>query len=165
MALFKDIYTQDFYQLLADYFVRYLPSFDQRKLIDQILIPEFASMEWKERVKHTTKVIHEFLPNDYAKASGIIVKVASDMRTDYGSDSLTFIIFPDYIESYGLDDLETSIKAFQNLTQLITCEFSVRPFIIKYGDKMMGQMLCLVSSLIMTETILQKLLDWSKMKI
>jgi 3-methyladenine DNA glycosylase AlkC len=46
-----------------------------------------------------------------------------------------------YIEQYGLDDYETSIKAIEKITQFTSCEFSVRPFIIKYEKKMMKQML------------------------
>ena len=32
------------------------------------------------------------------------------------------------------------MKAIEFITQFITCEFAVRPFLLKYGDKMMNQM-------------------------
>ncbi|MEI7587518.1 DNA alkylation repair protein [Runella sp.] len=51
-----------------------------------------------------------------------------------------FIFFPDYIEVYGLDDFDTSVKAIEFITQFITCEFAVRPFLLKYGNTMMEQM-------------------------
>jgi len=45
------------------------------------------------------------------------------------------------VELYGLDDYETSIRAIEQITQFTSCEYTVRPFIIKYPQKMMGQML------------------------
>ena len=41
---------------------------------------------------------------------------------------------------YGLDDFDTSVKAIEFITQFITCEFAVRPFLLKYGNTMMEQM-------------------------
>jgi len=50
-------------------------------------------------------------------------------------------ILDNYVEQFGLDDYETSVKAIERITQFSSCEFSVRPFIIKYPDEMMKQML------------------------
>ncbi|GHT30337.1 hypothetical protein AGMMS49574_09790 [Bacteroidia bacterium] len=54
---------------------------------------------------------------------------------------VSFMFFPEYIEVFGLDDFETSVKTMEFVTQFTSCEFAVRPFIIKYGDKMLGRML------------------------
>jgi len=51
------------------------------------------------------------------------------------------MILDNYVEHYGLDDYETSIKAIERVTQFTSCEFSTHPFILKYPDKMMKQML------------------------
>ena len=39
------------------------------------------------------------------------------------------------IATHGLDDFETSMRAQHKLTQVFTCEFSIRPFLEKYPDK------------------------------
>jgi len=50
-------------------------------------------------------------------------------------------ILDNFVEQYGLDDYKTSIKAIERITQFTSCEFAVRPFIIKYPKEMMKQML------------------------
>jgi hypothetical protein len=49
-------------------------------------------------------------------------------------------ILSDFVEQYGLDDYQTSIKAIEEITQFTSCEFAARPFIIKYPNEMMKQM-------------------------
>jgi 3-methyladenine DNA glycosylase AlkC len=53
---------------------------------------------------------------------------------------LVYIFLPDYIEQYGLEDFESSVKAIENVTRFVSCEFAVRPFILKYGGTMMKKM-------------------------
>ncbi|MDD4372572.1 MAG: DNA alkylation repair protein [Bacteroidales bacterium] len=50
------------------------------------------------------------------------------------------MFLPDYIEVFGLNDYETSVSLMEYVTQFCSCEFAVRPFIIKYGDRMINQM-------------------------
>ena len=59
-------------------------------------------------------------------------------------NSIEFMFLPDFIELYGLENYFTSIKAFERITQFTSCEFAVRPFIIKYEVEMIKQM-CLWS--------------------
>jgi len=46
-----------------------------------------------------------------------------------------------YIEQYGLDYYEASIKAIEKVTQFTSCEFVTHAFISKYPEEMMKQML------------------------
>lgn len=55
-------------------------------------------------------------------------------------DNLEFIFFPDFIEVYGIDDYETSVIAFETITEFVSCEFAVRPFIINNQETMLKQM-------------------------
>lgn len=50
--------------------------------------------------------------------------------------SLEFMFFPDYIETYGINHFNTSIKALEFVTQFTSCEFAARPFILKYENDM-----------------------------
>ena len=61
-------------------------------------------------------------------------------KNNFTDGNLAFIFFADYIEIYGLDDFKTSAKAFVSITQFISCEFAVRPFILKYKEKMIDEM-------------------------
>lgn len=141
MALIKDIYSQGFYNKFAASVEKVLPDFNKKQFVKQALGNGFSEMEWKDRMKHTTRTLHEFLPKGFPKAVKSIEKIITQLRKDgVGEDSLAYMFFPDYIETYGLDDFEHAAKAFEWLTQFVSCEFAVRPFILKYGQRMINQM-------------------------
>jgi 3-methyladenine DNA glycosylase AlkC len=46
----------------------------------------------------------------------------------------------DYVAVYGLEDWEISIPALEVFTQITSAEFAVRPFLDRYGVRMLDQM-------------------------
>jgi 3-methyladenine DNA glycosylase AlkC len=142
MGLIKDIYSRDFYNRFADSMEKVLPAFNRKRFIDSIFTKEFKSMEWKQRMKHTTSALHKFMPVSFADSVVVIKKAITQLRKEGFKDGmLEFIFFPDYVETYGLHDIENSVKALEFITQFISCEFAIRPFILKYHDQIMQQML------------------------
>ena len=141
MSLIKDIYSPEFYNKFADTVAHVIPLFEKQKFIKHIFNDDFKNMEWKQRMKHTTVVFHKFLPEDFSQAAKLIEQIIDQLRKDnFGEDSLAFVFFPDYIGTYGLEDFADSVKAFEFITQFVSCEFAVRPFIVKYNDQMIGYM-------------------------
>jgi 3-methyladenine DNA glycosylase AlkC len=141
MALLKDLYSPGFYKNLSDSLKAVMPSFNKQRFISQIFSDEFSSMELKARMKHTTRIIHFFMPSDYRKSVQVILNVIGELKKKgIENGGLAYIFLPDYIETYGLDDFEISMKAIEEITQFISCEFAVRPFLILYGQKMVNQM-------------------------
>ena len=69
------------------------------------------------------------------------MKIVYYYQTKNNPDNLCLIFIPDYIEQYGLNNYEISIPALEKVTQLISCEFAIRPFIIKYEKQTMLQLL------------------------
>lgn len=55
--------------------------------------------------------------------------------------SLEYMFIPDFIELYGIDNCDLSIKAIEIITQFTSCEFAIRPFIIKYPEQTISIML------------------------
>lgn len=142
MGLIKDIYSLPFYETFADSAAHVIPSFNKKLFIKNIFSNGFKDMEWKERMQHTTRVLHGFLPEDFAKAAKLITQLISRLRKDgAGEDSLAYIFFADYIAAYGLEDYKNAVKAIETVTQFVSCEFAVRPFMLKYGGRMMEQMI------------------------
>jgi 3-methyladenine DNA glycosylase AlkC len=81
------------------------------------------------------------MPQNFSEAVALIDKIIENLKKNNFTDgNLAFIFFADYIEKYGLDDFNTSAKAFVSITQFISCEFAVRPFILKYKEKMIDEM-------------------------
>jgi 3-methyladenine DNA glycosylase AlkC len=141
MSLLKDLYSPRFYNGLADTLKEVLPSFQKQLFLKQIFTDEFEAKELKARMRHTSEVLHQFMPSDYKQAVGIILKLINYWKKrgmDYGG--LEHMFLPDYIEVYGIDHFYISMKAFETVTQFVSCEFAVRPFFIKYGNQMVDQM-------------------------
>jgi 3-methyladenine DNA glycosylase AlkC len=119
-----------------------IPSFDKTKFIQSIFSNGWEKKELKERMKHTALVLHNFLPEDFDLSAKIIEQIITKLKQNvFNETTIEFMFFPEYIASFGLDHFETSVKTIESVTQFTSCEFAVRPFIIKYGDRMIDQML------------------------
>jgi 3-methyladenine DNA glycosylase AlkC len=141
MGLLKDLFSEHFYKNLTDSLVQVVPGFDTAGFIQHIYTPAFQQMELKQRMRHTTQVLHDSLAMDYPDSVNVLGRLIQQLRgLQTGEGQLAYIFLPDYIECYGLEHLDTSLKAIENITQFITCEFAVRPFLAKYGPELMLQM-------------------------
>lgn len=138
----KDLYSVAFYDRFAVSAARVLPAFDKKNFKKQIFTPAFEAMELKERMRHTTLVFHSFMPAGFAEAAKLLNPLIEQLRADgFKNGALEFIFLPDYIELYGIDDYKNAVKSMEFVTQFISCEFAIRPFLLKYTDKLMAQML------------------------
>ncbi|MEH3113931.1 DNA alkylation repair protein [Pedobacter terrae] len=139
--LLKNLYSPAFYDRLTTALSTSIPGFDKKLFINKIFTPEFEAKELKERMKHTTRVLHDFLPKNYPQTISLIKKIIEHLRVQgIGEDGLAYMFLPDYIETYGIDDFESSVEALEFVTQFVSCEFAVRPFILKYENKMILRM-------------------------
>jgi 3-methyladenine DNA glycosylase AlkC len=141
MSLLKELYSRAFYNQIGEVFASVVPGFDKKAFIKKIYSPGFEEKELKERMRHTSVVLHSFLPASFAKAAKMLKKAIVQFRKlNLGEDRLEYMFLPDYIETYGLDDYDTSIEALEFITRFVSCEFAVRPFLLKYTDAMIAQM-------------------------
>lgn len=142
MSALKNLYSPAFYDRLSVVLAQSLPGFDKAKFIALINSDDFEDKELKARMRHTAVALHHFMPQDFGKAVTALYTIIENLRKDnFGEDSLACMFLPDYIEVYGLDHYDDAIKALEYVTQFTSCEFAVRPFLIKYHDKMLTQML------------------------
>jgi hypothetical protein len=68
-TLLKDLYSLEFYNKLAKVLHKLIPQFDKEIFVQHIFDKTWASKELKERMRHTTLVLHNFFPKDFAKSS------------------------------------------------------------------------------------------------
>lgn len=140
-SLLKDIYSPAFYNRFTTSVAEVIPSFDKKKFTKLIFAEGWEEKELKDRMRHTALVLHQFLPGGFDKAARSIDKIIAHLKkTGFTENSLEFMFFPDYIEVFGLDHFESSVRSIESVTQFTSCEFAVRPFILKYGDGMLLQM-------------------------
>lgn len=126
----KDKIDKKSIETIASALVSVNKSFDKKKFVKKLVTPSFLNLELKDRINKTAELLKEFLPNNYSKAVGVLIKSAPKLG-EFENWILTA-----YIEHYGLEHFEDSINALEKLTPFGTSEFAIRPFMISYPDKM-----------------------------
>ena len=138
----KDVYSPAFYDELFDSLVKVVPAAKKDKLITLIFDDEWEARELKDRMKHTSRVLHEFLSDDFEQACLQLIQMMDIIIENGASEqNFAYMFFPDYVEQYGLDHIDTSLNAMERITQFTSCEFAIRPFLLNHQDNVMGQML------------------------
>lgn len=149
---FKNMYNEQFLNRFTKDLKVVIPDLDARGFISQVIDDDWENRELKQRVAHITTILKKFLPADYKDAIAKILELLEYVErthSDYSViDDTKFgltleygAILDNYVDQYGLDDYETSIKAIEKITQFTSCEFVTHPFIVKYPNEMMAQML------------------------
>ena len=118
-----------------------IKDFNTKQFANEIFNEEWESLELKARMHHISMAMAKQLPRDYEKAIDIALSLTDKAQGESKEMSFVYMFLPNYVEKFGIDDLQTSIKAIERITQFTSCEFAVRPFIIKYPKEMMAQML------------------------
>ena len=147
----KNMFNEQFFARFTKDLKLVIKDLNSRKFVSEVLNDKWESLEFKQRCAHITTVLHKFLPQDYKNAIAKILELLDHKKescdfsevddTQFGLALEYGWVLDNYVEQYGLDDYETSINAIEKITQFTSCEFAVRPFIIKYPNKMMKQML------------------------
>lgn len=132
--LLKDLYNEEFISSLARELKSIYKPFDIEKFSQRIFDETWLDSELKQRMRHISQTLHDFLPSDFTEAVKIL-KPASAKFSGFES-----MIFQDYVELYGLHDFDESVSALECFTRYSSSEFAVRVFIKKYKEKMMCQM-------------------------
>jgi 3-methyladenine DNA glycosylase AlkC len=141
---FLNRFTADLQNVIRD--------FDAEEFIEQIIDSAWEQREFKQRNEHIATVLRQFLPADYRTAIATILELLDVVKPslpDFSEINDTRFnlsleygwILDSFVGKFGLDDYETSIRAIEKITQFTSCEFAVRPFIIRYPLEMMQQML------------------------
>lgn len=138
--LLKDLYNPKFYQQFSSIAEKVVPTFETKKFTKLIFDKNWKEKELKDRMKHTSSVLHEFLDPDFKSAADQIKELIKELRRNNIPAGFEYMFFPDYIEQYGLHDFKTSVKAMEFITTFTSCEFAVRPFILNYKDQMLKVM-------------------------
>jgi len=136
-------FDKDLAIMLADKLLVENPSFDKKKYvkhIDKVVAP----LELKDRVEVMADAFVEYLGNDYTKTLPKLVAILGpENQEETGMFNNFYWVMPiaKYIEKYGLDHLDISLSAIEEVTKRNTGEYTIRPFIERYPEKVMKQML------------------------
>jgi 3-methyladenine DNA glycosylase AlkC len=134
---FKDVFNEQSVGALAEAIWEAYPGLDREAFLAGVLDEGWADLELKQRMRQISTMLGGFLPADYRTALNILRR-ALPRLTGYG---FVVAVFPDFVEVFGLDDWEASMAALEEFTQVMSAEYAIRPFIVRYPERTMAQML------------------------
>ncbi|MBD3257842.1 DNA alkylation repair protein, partial [candidate division GN15 bacterium] len=129
--LWKDWVNRDRVEAMADAFAKASRSFERDAFVAAVCTEQFFAMELKNRINFIARTLRDFLPRKYGQAVKVLMKTAPEI-SGFENWALT-----SYVEQFGVEHFDESIAAMRELTKYGTAEFAIRPFMLRYLDRMM----------------------------
>ena len=137
----KAYYDDTFFDYFIASFREVDPTLDGEKFKRDVYAGAWERLELKERMRRAADVLAAHLPADFALAAPYLIRHTDRWhRTGRRGFGLQLLFLGDFVERYGLHDVETSIRVIEKITTLGSAEFAVRPFLNRYPDRMAEQM-------------------------
>jgi len=134
MEPLKNMFNREVIEKISTEITKIYKNFAGELFVNDCLDDTWENLELKERMHHIAVTLRTYLPENYAESLEILKQVKPQFS---GFESITL---PDYVETYGLEYFDESIDALKVFTINSSSEFAVRPYIKKYGQKMMDVM-------------------------
>lgn len=138
----KNVYTRTFLENFTSSCKKVIPELDQQKVGRFVFGNNWDQLELKERMSRLAKAMSLFLPKKLEEAAPVLKKMIDTLEQDnFPVNGFEYMFIPEFVEKNGIDHLHISLELFERITQFVSCEFAIRPFIIKYRTPVMEQML------------------------
>lgn len=95
-----------------------------------------AALELKARARHIADALEKTLPDEPARAFGLLVRVI----VSGGSGGFQYLPVSEYLERHGPRDVEAALKANYELTQRFSSEFCLRPLILAAPERTLREL-------------------------
>ena len=135
---FKNVYNQEFVEELS-FLIYSLDSTFKKEAFEKTILKQIQTLELKQRMRLISFNIHHFWPKDYLHQLSVLLQVKEKLNKDK-HHTLASMVFPDFVEQFGLDHFEVSLNALENFTIHSSSEFAIRHFIIKDEQQTMQKM-------------------------
>ena len=132
--LLKNEINQAFVNDLAKDFGKLDPEFNRAKFKRSVMQTPWEQLELKQRMRRISGELRNNMTDDLKVAIPLVVEVSK------GYSGLKHLVFPDFIEQFGLDTPDASLDALAKLTSGSSSEFAVRPFINAYPKKTLSKL-------------------------
>jgi len=127
----KNIFSQELVESVAKQTLKEHPAFKSELFVQRVVTVEWECLELKQRMRQVSVSLGEFLPKNYLQSIKILKRVSNQFS------GLEHMLFPDFVEIYGMEYLEESLEALEHFTLNSSSEFAIRPFILKFPEKTM----------------------------
>ncbi len=124
-------------KLLAEKLISIYKEFDSKTYIENIQ-EKCPKLTYTKRIELHAGELMKLLPNSYPEAINILMQIlGGENPNEIGMFKEFYWIMPigKFVEKYGLDDFDISIKAIEEITKRNTGEYAIRPFIRRYPKK------------------------------
>ncbi|MEI7026603.1 DNA alkylation repair protein [Paenibacillus sp. y28] len=132
----KKMMNEALVEFIANGCRREYAAFPVQPFVRAVFDAQWEGRELKERIRHIAVCLRGCLPPDYREALAVLLAAFGAIK----ETSLEYVVFPEFVELYGLEDWEASLPALETFTRSSTAEFAVRPFFVQDQDRMMAQM-------------------------
>ncbi len=102
---------------------------------------EVAGKSYTQRIEIIADLLREYLPQKYSEALTILTQIfGPENEEETGMFTYFYWLMPvgKFIEKYGLDNFNISIKALAEITKRSTGEYALRPYARKYPEKILA---------------------------
>jgi 3-methyladenine DNA glycosylase AlkC len=130
----KLLYSPAYIDELSSALAKASPGFDRAAFVGAVLGSGWRALELKQRMRRIAQSLADHVPGDFRAQLATILEVATQF------DGFRAMLFPDFVELCGMDDFEASVPALALLTRYSSSEYAVRPFIVRYGARMLAHM-------------------------
>jgi len=134
-ALLKDLIDAAFVRRLGDACQQQQPAFSTELFLQQVFDEHFADLELKARIRRVASLLYQELALPFDEACAVLKPVSSQFSGIQG------FIFPDVVEQFGLPYPQVAFDALSHFTQFSTSEFAIRPFIQRYPELTLPQLM------------------------
>ncbi len=123
-------------QLLAEKIGKVYPEFNADRFI-QDTDNRTVGQSYTQRVATLAELLKNYLPADYKKALPVLMAVlGKENPNETGMFTHYYWILPigKFVQEYGIEHFELSMKAIEEITKRNTGEYAIRPYIRKYPE-------------------------------
>lgn len=128
----KDWFGPELAKLLADKISEVHQDFDSKAFIKDIK-EEYEPLELRDRERLISSKLKKHLPDDYTEALKILLSILGDENpNETGMFKNYWWVGPiaQFVQAYGLEHYDLSMKAIYEITKRNTGEFAIRPYIV-----------------------------------
>ena len=133
----KNLFDALLVRAVANELHRVCPQFRQRVFATEC-IEGLSALELTQRAWHIADRLYDHLPRPFSAAAAVLVESLGPelIRSDgFGLAPLRYMPHVFFVQRYGLDDFEVSMRAQYELTKRFSAESSIRAFLVKYPQQ------------------------------
>ena len=137
----KNIYSEQFIEQLLNCWSKVIPTLEKKSFMSAVFAEGWKSLELKERMSRLAESMELVISPNLKESAETIEQLINQMHIDLKKDGFEYMFFPEFIEKNGLEEVQLSLDLLEKTTQFVSCEFAIRPFIIKYKNEVITRLI------------------------